>query len=348
MIYNEIYPQGFDLAHSIKIGNSRITKTLGLLITNTCNATCDLCCKFSSPKDKGRIPIEESEKVIHEAKEYGFTQIGFSGGEVMLHYKELLELGKILNNYEMTFTIATNGYWAKDVEIAKKKLNELKSLGLVVILASFDESHSEFIKAETFRNLLIASKECNVEVELHSAYYKNGKKLKDYFTEDFLKDYKVYESPVIRAGRALTRPIEDFEYPDEKLPVGTCPTPLQPTINYDGKVYPCCSVAGFTKNIEIGNIKNDSLFDIMGNIKNDQFLYYIQKFGFSKLLPKIADDLNFELPAFVSVCDACYFVGKNPKVASRIRKEIDLFLQSYLLEFIDNLIEKNKIECNSH
>ena len=74
--------------------------------------------------------------------------VGFTGGEVFLHYDLLLQLGRYLNQrFKYRFGIATNCYWAKSQERARAKLEPLIEVGLAEMLVSLDDFHLEYIDA---------------------------------------------------------------------------------------------------------------------------------------------------------------------------------------------------------
>jgi MoaA/NifB/PqqE/SkfB family radical SAM enzyme len=339
-LYSEIYPEGIDSRFTLKVGNTRVTKTLGILLTNHCNAECSFCCKSSSPRDKRGLEMEENIELINQAKRNGFEQIGFSGGEVMLNFNRLLTLAVECKKLNLSFTIATNGFWAKNKESGRLKLRELKKYGLTLIQASYDESHSEFISKNDFQNLLEIAIDENVFLEIHSSYFDGGKRLKDFFSTELLNKFKIHESPSVKSGRAKELPDKMFVF-NSNIPSSKCPLPFQLTVDFDKNIYPCCSVSGFSENIKVGNIDDTSIEKALNNIKDNFYLYFIQRHGFKAILEKLIIEKGIKTPRFLTVCDVCSYVSNNKVILNSFLNEADIIMTNEILEKIDSIENKN-------
>lgn len=310
---NQFHPEGIDNAFVINVGNFKVSKSIGFIFTNKCNAKCNFCCNNSSPKGIRGLDTNAILNIIDSAVNFGFRQVGLSGGEAMMRYRDILLIAKKCKSKEITFTLATNGFWARDKAKAIQILSKLKDLGLSRLLASHDEAHAVWVSSQSFENMLCAAKEIDVPVLVSSAYYREGKRLNELISHEALDGVKVYENPVIWAGRAKSEPLSNMQFSD-CIPESTCPSPVQITINYDGNAYPCCSVSGFSKHLILGNIKTDSLEDILHALLKKPFLHYIQRRGFSKILGNMTDSKKIELPNVLTACDLCSFVTSSNNV----------------------------------
>jgi len=100
----------------------------------------------------------------------------------------------------------------------------------------------------------------------------------------------------------------------ESMPNDVCPSPFQIIVNYDGSIYPCCSVSGFSKHLSLGNITSSSLEQALEIMLKKPFLYYIQRRGFSELLSVLENEGKFTVPKTLITCDLCAFVTSNDDV----------------------------------
>jgi MoaA/NifB/PqqE/SkfB family radical SAM enzyme len=56
-------------------------KTLSIMPTYTCTAACSDCGTLSSPRERSRLPLSIIKSAIRQAKQLGFANVVFTGGE---------------------------------------------------------------------------------------------------------------------------------------------------------------------------------------------------------------------------------------------------------------------------
>ncbi|MDM1300309.1 radical SAM protein [Acinetobacter indicus] len=316
-----------------KVLDSRVSRSIGIIITNQCNAECDFCCNNSGPNQKTRLSLQEVLSIIKQANELGFKQICFTGGEPTILLSDILIAGELITSLGMSMTINSNGLFGKNKSKALKILTSLKKVGLVKVTLSFDDSHAKYIPAISVKNVIQICRDLDISIHLTSAFYTDGNRLNHYFSEQDLLDVIVSENPVQSSGRAQNR--HDL-YPSGEIPQDLCPSPFNMVVNFDGKIYPCCSVSGFTKSIELGHISNIQLEHAIAKTIENKFLFYIQKRGLSDFFES-SIVYNPMIKNAHSVCDLCKIVSENDFFYEKTLKFIDSEFYRFGLETLNKI-----------
>ena len=132
---------------------------LHFILTYRCTATCDHCFVYGEPSHSGVMTPWEIDSYIGGAKRLGtITSLWIDGGEPFLYTKEMLIITQL--GVEQGFTVGalTNGYWAKSLDIARRKLEPLVESGLTALNVSTGRFHTCYV-AETFAHNAIAAAE---------------------------------------------------------------------------------------------------------------------------------------------------------------------------------------------
>lgn len=296
-----------------------IKKGLCLIITDKCNASCDICCFCCSPKNSNVMTEELMIKAIDEAADIGsFQQIGFSGGEPFLYF-DLLKKG-ITYAKEKGFatSVATNGFWGSWDD---KTLNErFSSLPLDQISLSYDAYHAQYISGETFSRALSVCKSINISYSVGIGETKE-KKANDFFRDlddqKYLMNYYIY--PFMRAGRALELPEDIFYMYDDSCPL-VCREDGLVSVRYDGAVFPCCVQSVFNTSLCIGNINSSTLGEILSDSKTKEIFRTLKTPElFTKLGEKAAELYDFMIPEkCVDKCEICSKIFGNKSAADKL------------------------------
>jgi len=145
--------------------------SLGLHITDSCNARCSHCAFGCGPEIKGSMELEEAKRYVADAKALDAEIVCVTGGEPML-YPDLVE--KIISECgRLSFSeiwLFTNGFWARDVSKARATVERLKGLGLTKIFTSIDVFHQSYVPVESVKNAIEASLECSLEVSVDARF----------------------------------------------------------------------------------------------------------------------------------------------------------------------------------
>ena len=237
---------------------------MAILLTDKCTASCDVCGLSCSPKNNSVIDENLMLNAIQQAKEIGnIIQIGFSGGEVFL-FPELLKKGvNFAKKSGFRVTAVSNGFWGGKSDAELDEL--LKDLPLDLITFSCDLIHQKYIPYE---NIIRAVSACErhkintiISVGEMANEFSAGKFLDNTGTLKYQARFNFYK--YIRVGKAVNFPREKF-LPD-KNKIKCCNPHDSFTLRYDGEIFPCCSPAVFNSCLSLGNIKNNSIKEILSN-----------------------------------------------------------------------------------
>ena len=324
---------------TISIGNFTFVEQLNILLGNKCTAQCDFCTNDSSPKGDVHLAADTCRQLVKAAKSYGFKAIGFSGGEPFLYRKLLLELADLACKNELEFVIATNGYWGKSYEDAVWLIDYLKIRGLKKLQLSYDVEHAKYVSKEAINNVLHACANAGINVLLYSAFYPGERKVEELLDLSKFDNVTINQGQVFNVGRAKNNLIKLVKKSEGLAPIGSCPKLLQMTVNFDGEIYPCCSVGGFSKGLRVGNIVSDSFDSIQKSILSKSFVFYLQH----QDARWIADELTaINGTEFRSICEVCNIVHSNDDFLKKYTSVAqEQLMKSFLKENIDSPATNN-------
>lgn len=322
-----------DLQEEISIGNFTFVRQLNIILGNKCTATCNFCTNESSPWGRLNLDIRICRDLIKAANLYGFRRIGFSGGEPFLYRKTLFGLTELCEQKSMQFVIATNGYWAKHLADTNAILRKLKEQGLVKLQLSYDAEHAKFVESEPINNILTVCDELSIPVILYSAY-NSRLRLNDILDISGFSNVKVNEGPVLNVGRARTSKSAYRDAVEGEMEVENCPRLLQLTVNFDGEVYPCCSIGGFSKRLSLGNIQTHSFGELFENVLRHTLIFYLQTRDISSLTKEIVKVTSVPLN---SVCELCNIIHNDASLFDRVTAAAEN-------EMIGAIIERLRVE----
>ena len=119
-------------------------KGIHILLTYTCNYTCNHCFLYCGPNSKGTFTLAQIRKVLDEAKKIGTVKwIYFEGGEPFLFYPIMVEGLRLSKELGFKTGLVTNSYWATDVEDAELWLKPISEIGITDLSISNDLFHYE-------------------------------------------------------------------------------------------------------------------------------------------------------------------------------------------------------------
>lgn len=134
-------------------------RTLGIVATNKCNLNCAFCIWNKKPKDKNReIDLNLFEKILIEAKQFGYADVQLTGGEVCLHsqFKELISL---IVKYDFQFTFVSNCIlWERYKFIVENPETKRKLNSVAFSLDGTKETHEKFRGVGSYDKVIEAVK----------------------------------------------------------------------------------------------------------------------------------------------------------------------------------------------
>lgn len=133
--------------------------TAVLLYTMRCNIACAHCSVNSGPDRRGNMDLEQACAYVDRLAEMPEIRfIDLSGGEPMLHPKDVLALVSHIKRRGKSVRLTTNGFWAATRRRAEDTLRDLKSAGLDAVGLSLDRWHLEYLPAGLARHFVDAAR----------------------------------------------------------------------------------------------------------------------------------------------------------------------------------------------
>lgn len=324
---------------------------LVLNYTMECPLACNFCCYNCHPKRDEKMPITLAKRLIREAGELKtFTSVGFTGGEPMLHYDEICELGDELRNMNLPFTIATAGHWGESFEKSNEIISNLKSKGLIRLNLSHDPSHAKFVKTELVANILKAAENNKLPTYVVGTFFSTNESVEKLIPEaTSYKHINFINKYVAKVGRAKKRDISQKTY-DLDLDIDSlcCYRRVNHDIVvfYDGETYPCCSTFNRdTDGISLGNANDLNLKELWERAEGSLSLRVMKRQGFGKfyeLINEYDSELAKELPTpdmAVGPCGLCNKIFSNSKLTQGINSVFERYENSKIDKTLDYLIE---------
>jgi hypothetical protein len=326
---------------------------LVLNYTMACPLSCDFCCYGCHPGRKEKMPIELALSLVEQAADIStFSSVGFTGGEPMLFFDEILTIGKRLNHLRLPFTIVSACHWASSEDEAFKHLETLAAVGLCRFNCSYDPSHACFVPASFVTNAATAASRLGIPTYVVGTFYSAKEKLETYLPE--LRDVPgitLHNKYAAKVGRAAKRNITQQSYElNLNLDDLCCYRAIHHdiVIFFDGMAYPCCSTFNrATPGIAVGNAFKDSLREIWQRVEGSLMLRTMKRHGFARLYEIIREydsELYQRLPAVESAvgpCSLCNGIFKEARISTRVH---DVF-RRYEEETISGVLDLVSERC---
>lgn len=167
-----------------------------------------------------------------------------TGGEPFTKFNFLLEVIKIIKEYNKDIILYTNSYWANSIDIVREKLNQLKDVTL--INTSVDKYHQKFIPLENVINLVKGAQESGdfysgVVITTDPGDNSLELMVKDKLSE-FSEDYvQLFVHEICLTGRAKDLVTDYKDHLICQSPKGVC-TLMTSVIDENGNLFGCCTV----------------------------------------------------------------------------------------------------------
>lgn len=115
-----------------------------LLLTYTCNFSCDHCFWYSGPDSEGTFTLIKLRETFSEIARIGTIEwVYFEGGEPFLFYPLLIEGITMARRAGLKTGIITNAYWGTSLEDAALWLKPLRKLEISDLSISDDSFHHD-------------------------------------------------------------------------------------------------------------------------------------------------------------------------------------------------------------
>lgn len=341
---------------ALRLGLDTEPDLFNILIFNytmKCPLACNYCCYGCSPKRTETMDLKLALDLVDQAAALGvFQQCGFTGGEPLIFYDEIMTITERMRDHHLPFSMISSCYWASTPQEARRVIGDLSKRGMAVFTASHDPSHENWVPAAYVRHAVDAAMENNVHVCLCASFYDDTQRLENIFPEyvgrgvDFVNRVVLPEVGFAAKRRGIT----PSSYPNAAPSTGTCYKRVyhDMTVFWDGAVYPCCSVYNReTPRISIGNAYRDSLAELWDRLEGSLLYRVLKRSGFAELYKLVEcydPSLTALLPKasdFVGACHLCHTVFKNPVVADRIFQVVERYETDQIRAVLSHVASAN-------
>lgn len=294
---------------------------IGLFLTERCNITCSHCWFSCGPDKTVSISKIQAEDYIKQALDLGAQWISFTGGEPFLESELLFDLVSFSFKLGLKTEVVTNCFWADSKSAAREKLLSLIDAGLEVLNISMDDFHQEHIPVNKVKNCYDAAIELKLKVVIMNVISSDSK-LNAEKIKQVLKDKGIQELGSEKVKNPTALLVETPYYPvgrgayiseEQRLlkhiePGGACNDVLRDIgISPQGYVYPCCGPLSCLESMRLGDLKENSLRDILEGALHNEVFQRIRATGSDSFI-----DNDFS-PRFIDFCHLCYEVISNLK-----------------------------------
>jgi len=302
----------------------RIT-SLGLHITDRCNARCLHCAFSCSPETKGYMRPNEAKRYLADAKALGAEIVCITGGEPVL-YPDLVSkmVSECSHQSFSEIWLFTNGFWANDMSKTREIVEKFRSLGLTKMFFSIDFFHQSYVPVESVKNAIEASLESSLEVSIDARFVGKPDEENEFnlatrsclaFLGNLLSKVEIIKAQPMFVGRAAEslakhvkmKPLSEIV--NEKCPGawagGTLESPLGVDVDEFGFVTIC-------PGLSIGNASKVSLRKIIKkyDYKDHAVIAALHDEGMKGLMNLAAENRFIPKEAYVSGCHLCYEARK--------------------------------------
>ena len=323
-------------AAKLEPGIYRGPKTLSVMPTFTCTAACEDCGTLSSPQDRTNLPLERILTAIDQAKEAGFFNVVFTGGEATLRWKDLLTSIAHAKKLGLPTRVVTNAYWATTPQRAAERLDRLIAAGLDEINFSTGDEHVRFVPVERVVHATVATLERQMRVHIMVELRRERRVTREDILEHplFLAlDEEVRDRLTLSESPWMPLdPMTRGKYPEGvAINVGNvgmctgCDSVLQTYVmQADGRVSACCGLGmRLIPELHTGVIEGDDfLVRAIEEAENDFLKVWLRYKGPEKILAWAAEkdpSIGWE-DMYAHRCQACVRIYQDPKVAEIVRR----------------------------
>jgi len=318
----------------------------GLVVESTsrCNAKCGMCYQAAGPAGSdilGKAALDEGtiRRVLEEAIELPTLGRRFhlAGGEAFLNVGSCVSLfahARSLGYTEISTT--TNAYWARKPAQADAILREARCAGLRRMEISWDYWHLPYIPPQAINFCLIACAKWGVSSNLRiltSREHSAEEALAWLDPEALALATEIISCPVFPTGRAA-KGIDPAEIYKSGDLASTCHSVLHLTINALGNVAPCCAGADQTEGLSFGNVREQSLTEIVATMNTSRMLRALVFLGPGTLLGILEKGGTNIGREFTNICHLCWTMASDRQHMSKIKAYFEEQQQIAVLDVI--------------
>ena len=301
-----------------------VFESVGIVLTDKCNARCRMCCSGltevkNSLKTISREDLDLILGQIRDCSQIG--QVGVTGGEPMLYPSMVEHILDFDFGREVKIGLKTNGFWGRDPKRARSFLTRYRNR-LSNISFSYDEFHREYISLDSIKAIIDIANELMIPTEVVGCFLRDGitpGEILDELGEYAYRTQFKYQ-PVFKTGLATSfepnQFIPIYDSSDDCLPC-TALRQGSPLITTSLDLYPCCAQVIQNTILKVGNLKDKPLSDLMVDISHNRLLVKLFSDGLAPFLSMVKGEEGCP-DKMSAACEACEFVFRDSRYMERI------------------------------
>ncbi|MSE04375.1 radical SAM protein [Lactobacillus salivarius] len=339
---------------------------LTIITTYHCTAECEECCFECSPKLKSRLSLGQIEDFMDEAKELFGNQIKgvvFTGGECFTLGEDLIRAVDKAHSLGYSTRCVSNGYWARTMMTARKKLMELKDAGLDELNISTGDNHQQWISFESVLNAIEVSSELGINSLIVVEGFEESKfKMADIVNN--IRFRKIKEKQVLGYNKgnigvlnniwipmheeAKITQKEDYYITEERaLKSEGCNNILTTLgLNPYGKIIDCCGLTmEHIPEMKLGTYEKGNLEYIFNKQFNDFMKIWLWVEGpFKILYYALRKDKNIKInKKLTHPCQACVEIFSNSEIKNTLKTNYQDVVEDVMFKYAIKL-KKYKLD----
>jgi len=295
-----------------------------------CNALCAHCGVSSGPQATGRLTTETVLAAIDDAAALGLSTLELTGGESFLVYRDLLAYVERACRHGLDTSVDSNGFWAKSVAVARRRLEPLRRRGLRRIVFSTDRYHQEHVPLSRVLCALRAARELGLETSVTVCALAGDDELLSTVAALRRQGTAVHVQRISPFGRAASLPRARMLRSTFEQAGAPCRAVHAPTVAPDGRVTLCCApptrlepAVARQSPLVLGWLDREPLAAILRRARRDPLLRLLAAGGPGALANRLRELDGALLPpredGYFGSCDLCLEVLASRPRVERLR-----------------------------
>jgi hypothetical protein len=240
-----------------------------------------------------------------------------TGGEAFLLGKDLDEIVKYAAEKDLVVRIVSNGFWAKNYDVAYQRLKELVDLGLKEINFSTGDDHLKWVPYDNIINGCMAAIElgitCAVNVERHDkSDFQADTFYKDKRLRPYIEKSKKNNTTFMVESSVWIKFCENSEISYDSMPIDEqnngCKNLFNTiSINPYSQMLACCGLTSeHILPLRLGEVKDNNILELYNSQFNDFMKIWLYVDGPTNILKFIYKKRNIEYGTIVGhTCEIC-------------------------------------------
>lgn len=297
---------------------SKTRSTLHIVYSFACNLSCGHCIFRCGPDIPRTMGLERARAAIEQAAGASIREIVFTGGEPLLHPRELRILIRYATEKGMKTALMTNAAWATSTNRAKECLEDLKVIGLESVTLSTDRYHLLAVPVENLEYALDVANKIGLRAAVKIARLAHDPVAEGLSRSLRNPGTKVLVQEISPLGRAASLRRAVNLKPSRSLTGPGCNTP--PVVLPDGNLLTCCNLPArdMTKTdypFVLGSIHKEPLHSLLDKRCRDPILNALRSNGSGSLLALLGERMSLfrdmDHVQHHSGCDLCFHLFRK-------------------------------------